>query len=120
MEPSVTVTFDNLTPAQAANLFAAIKLDYDGPVAQPVALAAEAAPPEAAAKPKKAPKSKTQASEPEVHTIDDVRAALADVLASKGADSSRQLLANFKADRISKLKPEQYVDFIKEAKGLVA
>ena len=59
----------------------------------------------------KAPNQPVQAVQTSTH--DSVRAALREVFNTKGATVATAILQQFKAARISDVKPEQFADFIK-------
>jgi hypothetical protein len=142
METFVTLTFTGLSPEQAGKLCGAVKALFDVHPANVAYLENGApvctdtvTPPtelpdppgaaqgiEAAAKPKTAkPRASKAKSEPSAEpSIDDVRAVLADVLASKGAEASRGLLAKFGADRLSTLSQGNYGAFVAAARGMLS
>lgn len=138
---NITVTFNNLSAAQAANLFAALQHDYDGPAPAVAPVVQPSAPePEVAASPEVKPRRgrKSKPVEPEAPTgdatppsqalplteapaaIEDVRNALSDLLAAKGMTECAQLLAQFGATRIGELPPEKYSAVVAACKGAQA
>src|SRR3990167_10552785 len=93
------------------NAFAAVQAETPTPkMASAVAAKApQTATPVAAAP--KAPNQPVQAVQTATH--DSVRTALREVFNTKGATVATAILQQFKAARISDIKPEQFADFIK-------
>lgn len=138
MEPSVTVTFSNLSPAQAQNLFASLRCDYHGPapsvepavhtsgysqVADPahpgesLSTAGTAGVSKKRGRPRKdeaaAPAPSADPPPAVTHTLNDVRTAMAELSSKKGLDECRVLLGKFGANRVGELDTAKYAEFIK-------
>lgn len=82
-------------------------------------LAADPVQPEPARKPrakKRAEPVPVAEGEAPTHTVDDVRAALNQLMASKGMQPCQDILQRYGVTRISKLLPNRFAEFIAECK----
>lgn len=83
------------------------------------------APKKAARKPKETvtppplPTKTDAAAAPQI-TTDEVREALSTLAATRGTDKAKAILAQYKAGRVSEIKPEQYEAFLASIKAVSA
>lgn len=105
---NITITFRDLDTAQAANLFAAIRHDWDGPAPT---LTAPAEAPIAAAQP---------STDAPAVDLDTVRRALQDVMQAKGMPACVMLLKKYNAARISELPALLYAAVVQDCAALLA
>ena len=124
----ITITITDPTPEQIAALFGA-------PAAQAPEPDREAAPEPEAKKPARRAPAKAKKAEPveeapveevaeeeaaDEVSEDDVREAAQALAKAEGRDALKDLLAEFKADKISSIKPAQREAFVSKARATAA
>ena len=132
MDSYITITFNQLTPDQARNLFASLNCDYSGPEPSIEAGGVEAGgfmseedvveTTTTVAKPTTASKAKRTKgkAEPAKTTTDDVRAALSKVMDTHGYEACSGVLKQFGVTRISELPEDKYAEFVAAAAKLLS
>ena len=63
------------------------------------------------------PAEEPKAAPAKTVTLEDVRAALTDLTSAKGADTTKQLLAEYGVKKLSDISADKYVSLLADAKG---